>query len=300
MRSWPLLLALMVTLSLVVTEAYGASGDDDDEGGTTIVTSRGPEDRGLKVRNKFFHKRGRLEITPTFGFIPNNAFNTDMTGGVDFAIHLTERFAIELGGKYAFLSGSNQKGLAVAVLQLTDDYLLEATEPGAFVHGGVLWSPMYGKINPMGIAVINLDFFFALGLAYVYEEVELLELNYTTGSAGITHDINKNRPASYQNHLPALHLGVGMKIFATRGFSLRIDGRFYLSADKILDFSTTGAADTNQTLIAGAGGTPPNPYLNRLDCDNDSGAACVLTMNTTFLVSIGGSIWVPKPKVEDY
>ena len=297
MRSWPLLLALMVTLSFVVTNAHGASGDDDDEGGTTIVTTRGPEDRGLKVRNKFFHKRGRLEITPTFGFISNNEFNTDMTGGVDFAIHLTERFAIEFGGKYAFLGGSNQKDLSLAVLKLTEEYFLEATEPGAFVHAGILWSPMYGKINPMGLAVINLDFFFALGFAYVYEEVELLQINWDTGSSEVAFDDNKGVPASYQNHLPALHLGFGMKIFATRGFSLRLDGRFYLSPDKILDFSNAGNADTNQTLI---GGSNPNPYLNRLDCDNNSGAACVLTMNTTFLVSIGGSIWVPKPKAEDY
>ena len=295
MRIGSMLLAVLVTLALGVTSADGAQRDDDDDGGTTIVESRGPSDSGLKVRNKFFRKRGRVEFTPNFGYITNNEFNTDVLGGLDVAFHISERFAIEIGGSYAFLGGSNQKDLSLAVLKLTEEYLLEATDPGAFIHAGVLWSPMYGKINPMGIAVINLDFFFALGLGYYYEEVEMLTVDYDpetgTGTSVIAHD----GKARYKNHLPALHLGIGMKIFAGRGFSLRLDGRFYMSFDSILDFKDPEAAETNQSLISGSN---PIPELNRLDC-HGSDAACVLTLNSTFVVSLGGSIWVPKMRAED-
>jgi outer membrane beta-barrel protein len=286
MRGWPLLLTLLLTTGLMAP-AFGAPRDDDedDEGGTTVVTSRGPEKKGLQVRSKFFRKKGRIEITPNFGYITNNEFNQDMSGGLDVAIHLSERFALEFGGLYAFLGANNQKDLAAAVLSLTDPNMLEATDPGVFAHVGILWSPMYGKINPMGMAVINLDFFLALGLGYEYEEVEILQMDWTTGKGAVNE--------KFQNHLVPLHLGVGMKIFASRGFSLRIDGRFYLTIDQILDFKDPRSAQANRNLLN------DNQYTNRLDCGANSSAQCVTTLNNTFIVSVGGSIWAPKMKTED-
>ena len=286
MRGWPLLLTLLLTIGLMAP-AYGAprGDEDDDEGGTTVVTSRGPEKKGLQVRSKFFRKKGRVEITPNFGYITNNEFNQDMSGGLDVAIHLSERFAIEIGGQYAFLAATNQKDLAAAVLSLTDPNMLEATDPGAFAHVGVLWSPMYGKINPMGMAVINLDFFFALGLGYEYEEVEILRMDWGTGTGMVDN--------KFQNHLIPLHLGVGMKIFASRGFSIRIDGRFYLTIDQILDFKDPHSAQANRNLLN------DNPYTNRLDCGVNSSAQCITTLNNTFIVSVGASIWAPKMKSDE-
>ena len=284
MRSWPMLLTLLLTTSLVAPVAYGASGDDDeDDGGTTIVVSRSPDDkRGLKVRSKFFHKKGRVELTPNLGFVTNNPFNQDFTAGMDVGIHLSERFAIEIGGGYAFLGSTNQKDLAAAVTSLTDPNMLEATDPGLMIHGGILWSPMYGKINPMGIAVINLDFFFALGIGYMYEEVELLRIDYDTSSAYVEE--------RYQNHLIPIHIGFGMKIFASRGFALRIDGRFYLTIDQILDFKNPQSAQENRNLDVNA---------NRLDCGTSTSARCVTSLQNTFIVTLGGSIFAPKMKVED-
>jgi len=303
MCRWSLLLALLVASLMTVTCAYGASGDDDDGGTATVVESRGPADSGLKVRNKFFRKKGRVEFTPNFGYITNNAFNQDFTGGLDVSFHLSERFAIEVGGSYAFLGGSNQKDLSLAVLKLTPEYLLEATDPGAFIHAGVVWSPMYGKINPMGLAVINLDFFLAAGVGYLYEEVEMLTVDWreespTFGNAVIASPElpdwqDLDGPATFRNHLFAVHLGFGVKIFASRGFSLRIDGRFYLAPDRVLDFKDDAARVENDKLQTGE-----KPELNRLDC-HGSDAFCVLTLNSSFVVSIGGSIWVPKMRSED-
>jgi outer membrane beta-barrel protein len=286
MRSWSMLLTLLVTWCWMSTDAYGADRDDEgDEGGSTIVVSRGPEKHGLQVRNKFFRKKGRFEITPNLGYVTNNEFNQDFTGGIDFAIHLSERFGIEFGGMYAFLGGTNQKDLAAAVLSLTDPNKLESTDPGLFVHAGILWSPMYGKINPFGLSVINLDFFFALGLGYAYEEIEVLAMDWGTSSAVVDQ--------AFQNHLVPFHLGVGVKIFASRGFSLRIDGRFYLTLDQILDFKDPRAAQANRNLLS------KNEYTNRLDCGQTDEAHCVTTLASTFIVSLGGSIWVPKMRAED-
>ena len=151
MRGWPLLLTLLLTTGLMAP-AFGAPRDDDedDEGGTTVVTSRGPEKKGLQVRSKFFRKKGRIEITPNFGYITNNEFNQDMSGGLDVAIHLSERFALEFGGLYAFLGANNQKDLAAAVLSLTDPNMLQSNFlPHMRLNGDALpkrlprwiWSP---------------------------------------------------------------------------------------------------------------------------------------------------------------
>lgn len=284
MRTWPLLLTLLMASSLIVEPAWGAKDDagDDEDSGTTIVMSRAPTRAGLKVRSKFFSKKGRVEITPNVGFVTNNPYNTDITGGLDVAIHISERFAIEVGGMYAFLGATNQKDLAAAVTSLTDPKLLEATEPGAFAHVGVLWSPMYGKINPMGVAVISLDFFIAAGIGYAYEEIELLQIDDSYTKAV--------RVDNFANHLVPFHLGFGMKIFASRGFSIRIDGRFYLSIDQILDFKNPQSAQDNRTLPDDA---------NRLLCGQDPSARCVTNLNNTFIVSLGGSIWAPKMKTKD-
>ena len=87
-----------------------------------------------------------------------------MNGTGSFFFSLSKRF-------------SNQKSLAAAVLFLLerdDDFRLEATDPGLFATLNLMWSPLYGKINPFGMTVVNLDLYFVLGGGYGFEQVELL------------------------------------------------------------------------------------------------------------------------------
>ena len=77
----------------------------------------------------------------------------------------------------------------------------------------------------------------------------------------------------YSNPVFAVGAAVGIKARVAAGVYLRVDLGATLGMDKELDFSDAMNADTNQTLIAGSN---PNPFLNRLDCDNNSGAACTM------------------------
>ncbi len=301
MRRWLLLLSFLPLLMFSSTTARAADdGSDDDGGGEdsgTIVSTRAPKEKSpLKVRNKFFSKARRLEIAPFFGLITNNAFNQDLVGGMALAYHFNERFALEVQGQYGFLSGhKNQKGLAVAVLQLLQrdqGFLLEATDPGLAASLNLLWSPMYGKINPMGIAVINLDFFFLLGVGYISESVEMARLA-TAEEMAAEGDSNPIRIQSATNNgLLSVNLGLGIKIFVSRSFALRLDGRFYLSLDKTLDYSNADNAASNHRLDP--------EFANRLSCDGDTGqsvARCTTTLQNSFVLTVGGSIFVPKARV---
>lgn len=286
MNRWPALLTcIAVMLSLLAAPPPAQAAEDDD-----VVRSRAPVDkRQTLVRNKFFYKRGRFEITPQFGYVGSSPLNNEVMAGLSLTYHVTDKFGVELSGNYAFLGGAaNTKQLAVAVLRLLDSSLrLESVDPGAFVTLSAILSPMYGKLNPFGLAVINLDFFFIAGLGYGNENIEML--NFTVDEFGREGAALAVDPRI--NHMFLLHLGFGAKIFVSKWFSLRLDGRVYLTWDRVLDYDDDIAAETNGNLDA--------VLSNRLSCHADSPqqAACKTVFPTTLVLGVGGSFWVPGDKV---
>jgi outer membrane beta-barrel protein len=287
MNRWPsLLTCLAVTLSLLSAPSAVWAADDDEP----VVGTRAPLDkRQSLVRNKFFYKRGRFEITPQFGYIGSSPLNNEVMAGLALTYHLTDKFGVELSGNYAFLGGqANTKQLGIAVLALLDrSQRLESVDPGAFVTLSAVLSPMYGKLNPFGLAVINLDFFFVAGVGYGNENVEMLNYavdEFNRGGAALAVD-------PQINHLFLLHFGFGAKIFVSKWFSLRLDGRLYLTWDRVLSYDDDESAATNRNLDAVA--------ANRLACHPSSGltAACKTVFPTTLVLGVGGSFWLPGDKV---
>ncbi len=286
MSRWPALLmcslaAAMLALAGGPASAIAGDGDGDD----TVVPTRAVVDkRPTLVRNKFFSKRGRLELTPQFGFISNNPYNDEVMLGLAATYHITDKFGVELSGNYALLSGErNTKQLAIAVLRLLDPDNLESVDPATFITVSAVLSPMYGKLNPFGLAVVNLDFFFVAGLGYGNENIEMLsyavtDQNVETAQFAIDQKIN---------HLFLVHLGFGAKFFITKWMSLRLDARWYLTFDKVLNFDEETAANTNRLL---------GPLANRLNCDDGSDAACKTIFPSNFVLGAGLSFWLPGQK----
>mgnify|MGYP002844479885 CR=1 FL=1 len=273
-----------VILSLSFGFATPAHAQDEDEPGQ-IVETRAPEDkRPIKVRNKFFIKRKRFEITPQVGFITNNALNDEINLGASLTYHFTDRVGVELHGSYALLGGTgNTKSLALAVLRLLDpSFRLESVDPGVVTTLSFVWSPMYGKINPFGMAVINLDFYFLLGVGYGNETVEML--SYAIDGAGQETAELATDPAI--NHQFLFNIGMGVNVFATKWLSLRFDVRILLTWDEVLNYDDDTAAATNRAL---------GPLANRLTCDNPdiSDKACKVVFPSAFTLNVGGSFWVP-------
>lgn len=298
MNGWRLLVAsiLAVGLSTVPSSAAHAADEEGEDSavssessrGPTIVASRVPKLRPLKVRRKFFLKTGRIEITPNIGLVTSNALNDEMIVGLGLTYHFSERLGLEVQGSYGVLGGaSNRKELALAVLRLLDsDFRLESVDPGLFATASVVWTPMYGKINPFGLAVINLDFYFVLGLGYANEAVEML--SYSISDAGSEEALLAYKET---NHRMVFDFGFGAQFYASRSFSLRLEGRLYLTWQNVLDYSTPENASKNRDL-------PEN--ANRLTCsdpDLQDDAACRLTFPTTLVLGVGGSFWAPGDKV---
>jgi len=287
MSRWPAL--LMCTLAAALLALGGgpttanAAGDDDQ-----IVPTRSPVDkRPTLVRNKFFYKKGRFELTPQFGYISNNALNDEVMAGLAATYHITDKFGVELNGNYAFLGGEgNTKQLAIAVLRLLDRSLrLESVDPATFITVSAVLSPMYGKLNPFGLAVVNLDFFFVAGLGYGNEHIEML--NYAVDDA--QREVAQLAVDRQINHMFLAHFGFGAKFFITKWLSLRLDARWYLTVDQVLNFDEDTAAQTNRNL---------GPLANRLSCDDASvDAACKTVFPSSFVLGAGVSFWLPGDKV---
>jgi len=285
MSRWPALLicSLVVGALAFASAPATASAADDD----TIVPTRSPVDkRPTLVRNKFFYKKGRVELSPQFGYISNNALNDEIMVGLGATYHITDKFGVELSGNYALLGGeANTKQLAIAVLRLLDRSLrLESVDPAAFVTVSAVLSPMYGKLNPFGLAVVNLDFFFVAGVGYGNEHVEML--NYAVDETG--SEIAQLAIDKQINHNFLIHFGFGAKFFLARWLSLRLDARWYLTVDKVLNFDEDQAAATNRNL---------GPLANRLSCDDGSEAACKTVFPSNFVLGAGLSFWLPGDKV---
>jgi outer membrane beta-barrel protein len=278
-----------------------AQEDDDGPSGATIVRTRAPKDkRPQLVRNKFFIKKSRIEIAPRFGYISNNALNSEVMLGLGVTYHFTERLGLEVAGDFAFLSGtSNTKSLAIAVLRLLDpSFRLESVDPTAFVTASAIWYPMYGKINPFATAVINLDFFFVFGVGWGMEQVEMLAYEPQEScadpgeSSGCTPGTEGRSlgQAPQANHLLVFNFGFGAKVYLAKSVSLRLDGRLYITWDSILNFDEDQAAATNRNLVA---------LANRLTCDDPAitEKACKVVFPTSLVLSAGLGFWAPGDAV---
>jgi len=289
-----LLTAAALVLALLLTSPTATFAQDDGEDSSEIVTTRAPEDkRAVKVRNKFFIKRKRLEITPQIGIVTNNPLNDEVTFGAAITYHFTERFGLEFNGSYAALGGaSNTKNLSTAVLSLLPPAdRLESIDPAALFTFSAVWTPMYGKINPFGMAVINLDFFFLFGLGYGNEFIEMLSCpGCNQGIPDVEVANAFDSPMGELNHLFMLNLGFGVNVFVTKWLSLRVDMRVLLTYDQVLNYDDDTARETNRNLASPQGG---NPLLNRISCHTNDAAICKADFPSTFIINIGGSFWVP-------
>ncbi len=280
-----LLVALLATTFFVAAPPRAAQAQDDAVG--TIVPTRAPrEKRNVLVRNKYFIKKGRLEITPTFGIVTDNPMNNEVWAGAGFTYHFSDRIGLEGFFTYAFLNGTaNSKPLAKAVLDLLEtDELIESTDPGMMATASLVLTPMYGKINPFGSAVINLDFYFVLGLGYANEEIEML---------GMPDKATRQLQLGVEpvvNHLFMGHLGFGVNVYLTKFLSFKVDARLHLTGDQVLDYDEVADATQNRDL---------GPQANRKWCDDASlggDASCKLDLGTWFVVNFGVSFWVPGDK----
>ena len=170
------------------------------------------KDRVDVLQLKSITKKRRHEFTPLFSLGLNDSFVQVMTLGLGYTYHLTEGFAFELRGAYAF---SSSKGIVQdmrssgknALLQPVDGSVSTAkfnpslSQPLFYGFGSFLWSPLVGKFV-LGKSIFDFDIFLSAGVGYV----RTVEANEGKDLVGVS-------------------FGVGWRIFLAKWLSLRVDIR---------------------------------------------------------------------------
>ena len=181
------------------------------------------------VQNRFFVKENRFELSPVFGYVPNNPFARRFVGGIGFGYHFNEQFSA-----HGFLSYSpdlgvtDLKGLTKTLINISrstnegGNQFQQPLDKVTLAFSAVMiWSPMYGKINLIGEKVINFDLYFVGGLALNVRTIYAAKYQATeTGEFGIKLDKLGNNPG------PGPVVGTGMNFFINQTVALKLDARF--------------------------------------------------------------------------
>ena len=211
------------------------------------------------VSGQLYAKRGRLELTPTFNLSLNDAFFSKKLGGVKLGYHVFEWLSVS--GQYALTLG-DPSPTGSAVICPPNEGCREADQaslyqvPGAIesIAGGeVAFTPVYGKLNLFAEAVAHVDMSILAGVDYItYRQV----LSAQDAEAGVV-------PGSESTI--GGHLGLGMRVFFTQAFALRLEVKDYLYAVDVPNVVSDGGSskDLQNQIVAELGVSVFFPFRNR-------------------------------------
>jgi len=159
------------------------------------VTGQGGELYSIEKRDLM----GSHELMLSVGVLPMDAFAKGLTLQGSYTYHFTHLIAWEIvGGTYSF---NFETGLEQ---ELKDRFLVQATEVGQLqrmLHSTFVLKPLYGKFALTNDKLLSAEMFFVLGYAL----------------------------GGYTAALPSgFDVGVGIRMFLGKYFSLRLDLREYL------------------------------------------------------------------------
>lgn len=237
-----LLLAALTAMVTLFSPGLARAESPGLEALETYEAGRGPK---KPVENRFFLKEKRFEIAPFGGYVPNNPFARRYLAGAMLGYHLNETVAFQAQFLYApDLAETDLKNLVDVLLDRAYNAnsatgTATGTQPvaafqqpldkvalgGAF---GVVWAPLYGKINLVGETVLNFDFYTFAGAGIV--SINKYVATYDEDGAQTTGDIVA-LTAQGNAVTVAPYVGVGQNYFLNRLMALKIDLRaaFYVA-----------------------------------------------------------------------
>lgn len=256
-------------MAFVVSLGFADIAEAKNPGIEALNESRGEvKKQEPTIQNRFFLKANRFEITPFFGYVPNNSFAEVPVLGADLAYHFSETLAAE----GMFIYGPNTgtagvKGLTKTLLDIafqgdpatTFQQPLDRFTLGAMF--GARWSPVYGKINLVGESVLNLDWYGVTGpgLVVISNDTATVSDEYKA-CGGCSDDPNVN-PVATNTNAPtstffAWQLGIGFNFFLSQSIALRLDARGLLYYGPEPDYGnidpTTGQKEELQDQLHSA------------------------------------------------
>lgn len=218
------LLTAPVVLPAALAEAPGSQALGEHLGGKQPYNV---------VQNRFFLKAKRFEISPTFGYVPNNPMVKRYVGSVLGAYHFSETFAAEGAFLYSpdggqgdlkdlthTLVGIAEQGSGkIAFQQPLDKMVMGATFAAR-------WAPFYGKINLLGETVLNFDIYGVGGVGMLS-----LQSYYAKYDSKQPSDIKTVLHENGRKAKLTPNLGLGLNFFINSTIALKLDGRSYFYVD---------------------------------------------------------------------
>lgn len=225
--------AVFAAALLTVPDTAMAQEEEASPGLAALETFRNPDRTRPVLTNRFFAKTERFEISPYFGYVPNNPFATRYMGGVTVGYHFNEQFAAQGQLYYSpDLGEGDLKGLTRALVQIArtgpngnnfqqplDKVTLAASFSGA-------WTPVYGKINLLGETVLSFDLYGVAGLGMMSK----IDYFAKYDDAGTGSDFVALERVGNEVKLSP-NIGVGANFFLNRLMAIKLDGRFNFYID---------------------------------------------------------------------
>jgi outer membrane beta-barrel protein len=233
MRRLNQILARITAVVLLTAAAVLPAAHAESPGAQALGEHLGEKQPYNVVQNRFFLKAKRFEISPTFGYVPNNPMVKRYVGSVLGAYHFSETFAAEGAFLYSPDGGQGDlKDLAHTLVSIAEQGSgkVEFQQPlDKMVMGATFaarWAPFYGKINLLGETVLNFDMYGVGGIG-------MLSLQ----SYYAKHDgkpANGDNTVLHENGRKAKltpNLGLGMSFFINSTIAVKLDGRSYFYVD---------------------------------------------------------------------
>lgn len=226
------------------------------------------------VQNRFFTKERRFEIAPMFGYVPNNPFSQRFVGGVAIAYHFSELIAAEGVVNYSPDLGVNDlKNLTRQLVVIANDGAdnAEFQQPldKVTLQAGFTarFTPLYGKINLFGEAVVNFDFYGSVGLGML----SLVNYYANYKDPGDDGEVVVLEEVGNEVKLSPI-IGLGANFFINQTVALKLDARFNFYIDGQPDYDPSTENDDELTD----------------------------QLNNNFVVSFGLALYFPKMKQRLY
>ena len=148
-----------------------------------------------------------VELTPSVGFLPMNAFNKGVTAGGSIAYHMSTAWAWEIAqGGYVFYNFDSD-----LKKELLDNFGVQPTKiasVGWFAGTNLVWKPFYGKLAVVNRSLVHTEVSLPFGFAVAKFE----------------------NPETYRF---GPDVGVAFRVFLGRSVSLRLDVRDFILFKKL-------------------------------------------------------------------
>jgi outer membrane beta-barrel protein len=270
---------VLIGLGATSTSAFAQDGPATE----ALSSFRSNDTEKAAVENRFFLKESRFEVSPTFGYIPNNPYARRYVGGLFVGYHVDESLAASLSLGVAPDGFENDLKELVGVLLQTarsngdtlgsEQFEQPLEKLRLSFAAGLSWAPIYGKINIVGETVLNFDVYAFAGVGMISKQNYVATYDVACANPDdclSLSDIVELTPEEAEFNVGPV-LGLGQNYFINQSIALKLDVRSSFYVDDV-------------------------PNINPLE----EGQTAKKRLYNKFTTSIGVAIFFPKMKPRLY